>query len=108
MLVEKYHFGHEEAHCISSLLEQMLVYDPSRRATACQCLDHEWLHHPVKGLFSLESAGIWAEIKKQTTAVRQNMWAEKYWYETLREDEGQEEVVVLLEPGCPIDWSPSV
>lgn len=43
VLVEKYEWSKEEAHCFSSFLLPMLDQVPERRATASQCLSHPWL-----------------------------------------------------------------
>ncbi|XP_013857566.1 SRSF protein kinase 1b isoform X3 [Austrofundulus limnaeus] len=43
VLVEKYEWSKEEAHCFSSFLLPMLDLVPERRATAAQCLSHPWL-----------------------------------------------------------------
>ncbi|KAJ0392451.1 hypothetical protein P43SY_009592 [Pythium insidiosum] len=43
VLVEKYRFGAADARELASFLEPMLRYDPARRATAEQCLEHAWL-----------------------------------------------------------------
>uniref|UniRef100_A0A8C7YBB3 non-specific serine/threonine protein kinase n=1 Tax=Oryzias sinensis TaxID=183150 RepID=A0A8C7YBB3_9TELE len=43
VLVEKYHFLLQEASGFSDFLSRMLDYNPERRATAAQCLQHAWL-----------------------------------------------------------------
>ena len=43
VLDEKYHYAPEEAKAMASLLEPMLRFDPSKRATAAQSLEHPWL-----------------------------------------------------------------
>uniref|UniRef100_A0A8D3C852 non-specific serine/threonine protein kinase n=1 Tax=Scophthalmus maximus TaxID=52904 RepID=A0A8D3C852_SCOMX len=43
VLVEKYEWSKEEAHTFSSFLLPMLDLVPERRATAAQCLSHQWL-----------------------------------------------------------------
>ncbi|XP_018533234.1 SRSF protein kinase 1b isoform X1 [Lates calcarifer] len=43
VLVEKYEWSKEEAHCFSTFLLPMLDLVPERRATAAQCLSHPWL-----------------------------------------------------------------
>ncbi|XP_024865959.1 SRSF protein kinase 1b isoform X2 [Kryptolebias marmoratus] len=43
VLVEKYEWSKDEAHCFSSFLLPMLDLVPERRATAAQCLSHPWL-----------------------------------------------------------------
>ncbi|XP_077583483.1 SRSF protein kinase 1b isoform X1 [Stigmatopora nigra] len=43
VLMEKYEWSKEEAHCFSSFLQPMLDLVPERRATAAQCLSHAWL-----------------------------------------------------------------
>lgn len=45
VLVEKYHFLRHDAECLASFLGPMLIYDPSKRATAEECLAHPWLAH---------------------------------------------------------------
>lgn len=44
VLIEKYHFSRREARSLSSFLEPMLQYDPARRATAEESLQHPWLY----------------------------------------------------------------
>ncbi|CAH0475796.1 unnamed protein product [Peronospora belbahrii] len=43
VLIEKYHFLHHDAECLASFLGPMLRYEPSKRATAHDCLAHPWL-----------------------------------------------------------------
>jgi serine/threonine protein kinase len=43
VLVDKYRFRDEDAALFGEFLHQMLVFDPSKRATALQCLSHPWL-----------------------------------------------------------------
>uniref|UniRef100_A0A667XBV3 non-specific serine/threonine protein kinase n=1 Tax=Myripristis murdjan TaxID=586833 RepID=A0A667XBV3_9TELE len=43
VLVEKYEWSKEDAHCFSSFLLPMLDLVPEKRATAAQCLSHPWL-----------------------------------------------------------------
>nr|XP_018915657.1 PREDICTED: SRSF protein kinase 3-like [Bemisia tabaci] len=45
VLMEKYHWSHEEAKLFSEFLEPMLEYDPDKRASASECLKHEWLKY---------------------------------------------------------------
>lgn len=45
VLVEKYHFSRHDAECLASFLGPMLRYDPTKRATAQECLGHPWLAH---------------------------------------------------------------
>lgn len=45
VLTDKYHWDPEEAKSFSSFLRPMLDFDPNRRATAAQCLQHEWLKY---------------------------------------------------------------
>lgn len=43
VLTEKYEWGVEQALEFSSFLRPMLEYDPKKRATAAECLQHQWL-----------------------------------------------------------------
>jgi serine/threonine-protein kinase SRPK1 len=43
VLTEKYEWSVEQAAEFSSFLRPMLEYDPSKRATAAECLQHPWL-----------------------------------------------------------------
>jgi len=43
VLVEKYEWKARDAQMFSSFIEPMLDYVPDRRATAAQCLTHEFL-----------------------------------------------------------------
>ena len=43
VLKEKYHLPEDEAAALSSFLRPMLDYDPLKRATAKQSLQHPWL-----------------------------------------------------------------
>ena len=43
VLVEKYEWKSKDAKMFSSFIEPMLDYVPDRRATAAQCLTHEFL-----------------------------------------------------------------
>ncbi|CAI5703206.1 unnamed protein product [Peronospora effusa] len=45
VLFEKYHFSRHDAECLASFLGPMLRYEPSKRATAYECLAHPWLAH---------------------------------------------------------------
>lgn len=45
VLTDKYHWDPEEAKSFSSFLRPMLDFDPNRRATAAQCLQHDWLKY---------------------------------------------------------------
>ncbi|TMW56453.1 hypothetical protein Poli38472_006463 [Pythium oligandrum] len=46
VLIEKYHFEPRDAHSLTSFLEPMLRYEPNKRATAEQCLEHPWVSQP--------------------------------------------------------------
>lgn len=43
VLVQKYDWSVHEAKLFASFLEPMLAYDPNKRATAWDCLNHPWL-----------------------------------------------------------------
>ena len=43
VFIDKYEIEPEEADCIASFLYPMLEYDPEKRATAYECLQHPWL-----------------------------------------------------------------
>ncbi|KAJ2943723.1 hypothetical protein O0L34_g16836 [Tuta absoluta] len=43
VLTEKYEWGHKEAEEFADFLKPMLDFDPNRRATAYECLQHPWL-----------------------------------------------------------------
>eukprot|EP01119_Soliformovum_irregulare_P011093 TRINITY_DN2756_c0_g1_i1.p1 TRINITY_DN2756_c0_g1~~TRINITY_DN2756_c0_g1_i1.p1 ORF type:complete len:583 (-),score=144.95 TRINITY_DN2756_c0_g1_i1:94-1782(-) len=43
ILMEKYHWEESDAKEMSDFLHQMLKYQPDKRATAKQCLDHPWV-----------------------------------------------------------------
>nr|XP_022295755.1 SRSF protein kinase 1-like isoform X2 [Crassostrea virginica] len=43
VLVEKYEWDEEEAQSFTDFLVPMLAFDPSKRATAADCLQHPWL-----------------------------------------------------------------
>jgi len=45
VLTEKYHWSADEARKFESFLLPMLDFDPNRRATAAQCLEHPWLKY---------------------------------------------------------------
>lgn len=48
VLTEKYEWSHKDAHDFSSFLVPMLDFDPQKRATAWECLQHPWLNDAVK------------------------------------------------------------
>jgi len=43
VLTEKYEWSLEEAEAFADFLKPMLEFDPKKRATAANCLDHPWL-----------------------------------------------------------------
>lgn len=45
VLTEKYEWSRQDAHEFAAFLKPMLEFDPERRATAAQCLEHPWLKH---------------------------------------------------------------
>lgn len=44
VLTEKYEWPEEEARAFADFLVPMLEFDPSKRATAAECLKHPWLN----------------------------------------------------------------
>lgn len=42
VLTEKYEWDEQQATEFESFLKPMLEYDPTKRATAAECLEHEW------------------------------------------------------------------
>ena len=40
---QKYHIAREDADAIAAFLRPLLEFQPSRRATAAECLEHDWL-----------------------------------------------------------------
>lgn len=45
VLTEKYNWSHEDATEFQDFLKPMLEFDPAKRATAAQCLEHPWLNY---------------------------------------------------------------
>lgn len=45
VLTEKYNWSHEDADEFEDFLRPMLEFDPVKRATAAQCLEHPWLKY---------------------------------------------------------------
>jgi len=43
VLHEKYHFSEEDTNLINSFIQPMLHFNPQRRATATECLNHPWI-----------------------------------------------------------------
>ncbi|XP_023036909.1 SRSF protein kinase 3 [Drosophila willistoni] len=43
VLVEKYEWSDPEAEAFAAFLKPMLEFDPAKRATAAECLEHPWL-----------------------------------------------------------------
>lgn len=52
VLTQKYSWSNRDAHSFSEFLTPMLEYSQSRRATAKECLQHEWIQHPVRSPIS--------------------------------------------------------
>lgn len=46
VLTEKYEWNRKQAEEFAAFLKPMLDFDPDRRATAAQCLQHPWLNAP--------------------------------------------------------------
>lgn len=44
VLTEKYEWSMEQANEFASFLKPMLEYDPTKRATAADCLTHVWIN----------------------------------------------------------------
>jgi serine/threonine protein kinase len=44
VLYEKYEWSESDAKAFSNFLVPMLEFDPNKRATAAQCLQHPWLN----------------------------------------------------------------
>ncbi|GLH07529.1 SRSF protein kinase 1 [Gryllus bimaculatus] len=44
VLTEKYEWDHKEAKAFADFLNPMLAFDPNERATAAECLKHQWLN----------------------------------------------------------------
>lgn len=43
VLVEKYEWDEDEARSFTDFLIPMLAFDPTKRSTAADCLQHAWL-----------------------------------------------------------------
>jgi serine/threonine-protein kinase SRPK1 len=48
VLTQKYGWPFERARDFAAFLLPMLAYDSEERATAAQCLKHQWLNTPLK------------------------------------------------------------
>lgn len=44
VLMQKYEWSVSDATAFADFLRPMLEFDPDKRATAAQCLDHQWLN----------------------------------------------------------------
>lgn len=44
VLIQKYEWSVDDASAFADFLRPMLDFDPDKRATAKQCLEHSWLH----------------------------------------------------------------
>ena len=55
VLVEKYKVAPQDASEITDFLLPMLVYDPDKRTTAKQCLQHHWLKEYIADDLTLKN-----------------------------------------------------
>mmetsp|Transcript_2628 Transcript_2628/g.7146 ORF Transcript_2628/g.7146 Transcript_2628/m.7146 type:complete len:751 (-) Transcript_2628:865-3117(-) len=87
VLREKYRFSASEAESFASFLNLMLVYEPSKRADAAECLRHPWvkgepLHYEDEELDEEE-----LEEEQEDYGLEDSNWQRQQYREKLRSEE---------------------
>ncbi|CAG9331140.1 unnamed protein product [Blepharisma stoltei] len=59
VLMEKYRIQQHEAHMLTDFLLPMLIYEPEKRCTAQQALDHPWLKMPPDNNYRMTEKEYW-------------------------------------------------